>query len=232
MDTDDLTEQILDDLGEDYTELVRAVQAREATISFDELHEKLLLFEASLQTQSHSSRLGPVIANSFTKNSSNNKWRPSRTNWRPSYSSIGNNFRSPSIANFQPATTPNQVRNSRLPARSYLGHCQICGTQGHTAKCCPSFTLVPVHGSTSPNPSNDMPSSWNPQANFSSPSPSTTASWLLDSGASHHVTADLNNLFLHIPYNGHDDVMLGDGSNLPISHTGPTNGGHSYAGRH
>jgi hypothetical protein len=194
MDTNDLTEQILDGLGEDYTELVRAVQAREAAISFDELYERLLLFEASLQTQSHSSRLGPVTANSFTKNSSNNNWRPSRTNWRPSYSLIGNNFRSPSIANFRPATTPNQVRNSRLPARPYLGHCQICGTQGHTAKRCPSFTLVPVHGSTSANSSNGMHSSWNPQANFSSPSPSTTASWLLDSGASHHVTADLNNL--------------------------------------
>jgi len=65
-----------------------------------------------------------------------------------------------------------------------------------------------------------MHSSWNPQTNFSSPSPSTTASWLLDSGASHHVTADLNNLSLHTPYNGQDDVMLGDGSNLPISHIG------------
>jgi hypothetical protein len=88
MDTDDLTEQILDGLGEDYTELVRAVQAREAAISFDELHEKLLLFEASLQTQSHSSRLGPVTANSFTKNSNNNNWRPSRSNWRPFYQYI------------------------------------------------------------------------------------------------------------------------------------------------
>jgi hypothetical protein len=194
MDTDDLIEQILDGLDEDYTELVRAVQNREAAISFDELHEKLLLFEASLQTRSQSSRLGPITANSFTKNSSNNNWRPSRTNWRPFSSPIGNNLRSPSIANFRPATFPNQVRNNHLPARLYLGHCQMCGTQGHTAKCCPSFHLVPVHGSNTANSSNGMPSSWNPQANFSSSSPSTAASWLLDSGASHHVTADLNNL--------------------------------------
>nr|TKS05086.1 hypothetical protein D5086_0000131830 [Populus alba] len=61
LDADDLTEYILDGLDEDYTELVRAVQAREAAISFDELHEKLLLFEASLQTRSHPSRLGPVL---------------------------------------------------------------------------------------------------------------------------------------------------------------------------
>ncbi|KAG6788032.1 hypothetical protein POTOM_004085 [Populus tomentosa] len=123
-------------LDEDYTELVRVVQAREAAISFDELHEKLLLFEASLQTRSHSSR------------------------------------------------------------------------------------LVPINGSTTATSSTGMPSSWNPQANFSSSSPSSNASWLLDSGASHHVTADLNNLSLHTPYNGQDDVMLGDGTTLPISHTG------------
>jgi hypothetical protein len=220
MDTDDLTKQILDGLDEDYTELVQVVQAREAAISFDELHEKLLLFEASLQTRSQSSRLGPITANSFTKNSSNNNWRPSRTNWRPFFSPIGNTLRSLPIANFRPATFPNQVRNNHLPARLYLGHCQMCGTQGHTAKRCPSFHLVHVHGSNIANSSNGMPSSWNPQANFSSSSLSTAASWLLDSGTSHHVTADLNNLSLHTPYNGQDDVMLGDGTNLPISHTG------------
>jgi len=220
MDTDDVTEQILNGLDEDYTKLVRAVQAREAAISFDELHEKLLLFEASLQTQSQSSRLGPITANSFTKNSSNNNWQPSRTNWRPFSSPTRNNLRSSSTANFRPAMFPNQGRNNRLPAHPYLGHCQMCGTQGHTAKRCPSFQLVHVHGPNSASSSNGMPSPWNPQANFSSSSPSIATSWLLDSGASHHVTADLNNLSLHTPYTGHDDVMLGDGTNLPISHTG------------
>lgn len=72
LDADDLTEHILDGLDEDYTKIVRAVQTREAVISFDELHEKLLLFEASLQTRSHSSQLGPVTTNSFTKHPHNN----------------------------------------------------------------------------------------------------------------------------------------------------------------
>ena len=31
------------------------------------------------------------------------------------------------------------------------------------------------------------------------------STWLLDSGASHHVTADLNNLSLYSPYNGSID---------------------------
>nr|GLL33824.1 uncharacterized protein LOC109154184 [Ipomoea trifida] len=50
-------------------------------------------------------------------------------------------------------------------------------------------------------------------------------SWLLDSGASHHVTIDLSNLALHTPYDGTDEVMIGNGSGLPISHTGHSNGG-------
>ena len=46
---------------------------------------------------------------------------------------------------------------------------------------------------------------------------------LLDSGASHHMTSDIANLSLHNPYNGGNDVILGDGSGLSISHTGCVN---------
>ncbi|KAH7523338.1 hypothetical protein JRO89_XSUnG0081800 [Xanthoceras sorbifolium] len=49
MNEDDLIDQILDNLGDDYKELVRAVQACDSSISFDELHEKLLNFEAILE---------------------------------------------------------------------------------------------------------------------------------------------------------------------------------------
>ena len=43
--------------------------------------------------------------------------------------------------------------------------------------------------------------------------------WFLDSGASHHVTADLNNLILHAPYDGPDDIVIGDGIGLHITHS-------------
>ncbi|PON75187.1 hypothetical protein PanWU01x14_045390 [Parasponia andersonii] len=46
--------------------------------------------------------------------------------------------------------------------------------------------------------------------------PETTNSpaWLLDSGASYHVTSNLSNLSLHTPYIGSNDVMIVDGSGL------------------
>ena len=46
--------------------------------------------------------------------------------------------------------------------------------------------------------------------------------WILDSGATHHLTTDLNNLALHQPYAGGEEVTIADGSGLPISHTGST----------
>ncbi|CAA3003286.1 PREDICTED: uncharacterized protein LOC109123679, partial [Olea europaea subsp. europaea] len=50
LDDEDLTEKILDNFGENYKEIVRTVQARDSPIGFDELHVKLLSFEASLPT--------------------------------------------------------------------------------------------------------------------------------------------------------------------------------------
>ncbi|RVW87968.1 Retrovirus-related Pol polyprotein from transposon RE1 [Vitis vinifera] len=65
------------------------------------------------------------------------------------------------------------------------------------------------------------PAPWQAQANVTTIIPSNTT-WLLDSGASHHVTTDLHNLALHSPFDGTDEIMIDDGSGLPISHTGST----------
>jgi hypothetical protein len=49
LDEEEITDKILDGLGDDYKELVRVVQAKDTSITFKEFHEKLLNFEASLQ---------------------------------------------------------------------------------------------------------------------------------------------------------------------------------------
>ena len=91
VDNEDLTDKILEELGDDYKELVRAVQAKEKAISFDELHEKLLMFEASLQTTTKvvhfpptthlssrtSSRYPPTNVGRSTSNISGGNWRSS-----------------------------------------------------------------------------------------------------------------------------------------------------------
>ncbi|WVZ15147.1 hypothetical protein V8G54_012713 [Vigna mungo] len=44
--------------------------------------------------------------------------------------------------------------------------------------------------------------------------------FLVDSGATHHVTNDLDNLALHHPYTGPDSLFMGNGSGLNITHYG------------
>jgi hypothetical protein len=143
LDEEEITDKILDGLGDEYKELVRAVQARDTSITFEELHEKLLNFEVSLQSTPLEPHHFPATANP-TYRTNNKSWRPSQpqgtttTNWRPSYNST----------NRSPAGT---TTGSRNPPRPYLGHCQICRIQGHTAKRCPSFRLVPVQNSPTSN---------------------------------------------------------------------------------
>ncbi|PON37593.1 hypothetical protein PanWU01x14_319140, partial [Parasponia andersonii] len=44
-------------------------------------------------------------------------------------------------------------------------------------------------------------------------------SCLLDFGASHHITGDLTNLSLHSDYHDPDDIYIGDGKGMKITHT-------------
>jgi len=55
-------------------------------------------------------------------------------------------------------------------------------------------------------------------ANYTSTSNATNNKWLMDSAVSHNITGDLNNLSIHSEYNGTDEVVLGNGLGLTISH--------------
>ena len=76
---------------------------------------------------------------------------------------------------------------------------------------------VALGGSAAPQQPQQQ--TWQPRANVAVMN-GDSSTWLLDSGASHHMTSDIANLSLHTPYNGGDEVMLGDGSGLNITHTG------------
>ena len=214
VDIEDLSERILEGLGFEYTELAKAVQARDTPISFDELHEKLLNFEASIHNTNNTAQpyfptsahlanrafsgLGPLPHSTYSSSR--------HTGWCPT------NSYHPRFSN----SSPPNPHNSRPSQKPYLGFYQICRIQGHIAKYCPSYKFIPVATPTNNN-SGLLKSPWQPKAHCATNSPHSN-SWLLDSGASHHVTSDLNNLSLHTPYNGPDNIMIGDGTGLPITH--------------
>jgi hypothetical protein len=61
------------------------------------------------------------------------------------------------------------------------------------------------------------------QANFFVPLGGLGQNWYPDSGATHHVTSDLQNLnHRYIKYTGSDQVHIGNGNGLTIQNTGDT----------
>ena len=56
------------------------------------------------------------------------------------------------------------------------------------------------------------------QAYISSPTVVNDKAWFLDSGETHHVTADGDSLPTKTKYSGTAELAIGDGSTLPISH--------------
>ncbi|KAL9226752.1 hypothetical protein vseg_002526 [Gypsophila vaccaria] len=112
----------------------------------------------------------------------------------------------------------NPEGTSQLPKDVTI--CQYCSYEGHTFPVCrnfkkahPFFTLTPY---TRPNryPNNSS------RANTVVATVPNSPSWLVDSGATHHLTNDLSVLASHTPYDGPNDVLIGDGSSLPISNMG------------
>jgi hypothetical protein len=68
LDIEDLIEKVLDNLGDGYKELVRVVQARDSPITFEELYEKLLNFEAPLKLPKPKSSPFPATTNLTSHN--------------------------------------------------------------------------------------------------------------------------------------------------------------------
>ena len=84
----------------------------------------------------------------------------------------------------------------------------MCQTFGHTAPHCPQLQ----HQGYRQQPS----------ANLVLRNPVGTVKWFPKTSANQHVTPDLATLTTSEPYLGNDNLHVGDGKGLPISHIGHT----------
>nr|XP_018461657.1 PREDICTED: uncharacterized protein LOC108832699 [Raphanus sativus] len=219
MDPEDQLEAILEGLPDEYKNVSDQIEGRDLTPSLTEVHEKLINFEAKLQaSMAVPAPSAPVTANAVGYRG-NNKHHTNRNNQQ----------RGPYRGNQQPRPAQSQYspRPAQYTPRPYLGRCQICGVHGHSARTC--SVLQQQHNDYHTQPRSYAP--WQPRANMVA-SPYDPNAWLLDSGATHHITSDLNNLALHQPYTGGEDVTIADGTGLQIASTGEgSQNGGSLAAR-
>ncbi|CAJ2654481.1 unnamed protein product [Trifolium pratense] len=81
--------------------------------------------------------------------------------------------------------------------------CQFCDKPGHSAKICYKIRGFPKRYGTKPT------------ANIAqNQAAKQNASWIMDTGASHHISQDLQQLTLANSYPGADQVTVGDGTGL------------------
>ncbi|CAH9057854.1 unnamed protein product, partial [Cuscuta europaea] len=93
--------------------------------------------------------------------------------------------------------------------------CRFCNFQGHVVKDCRKLArfLRENHLTVSPSVHTTMTTS-------ALSGPSTP--WMFDSGASHHAASGVASLQEFSTYDGPDEIHLGNGTSLPISHVGRT----------
>ncbi|KAL9427084.1 hypothetical protein AB3S75_033803 [Citrus x aurantiifolia] len=93
--------------------------------------------------------------------------------------------------------------------------CQICLRTSHTANICWKLEEFIASGSYRPPPNRNPKSTY--LANIEGP---TDANWYLDSGATHHLTNDINNMHVSEAFTGISKLVVGNGAGLSITHVG------------
>lgn len=204
---EDLMVHILSQLGDDYSTIAAAIKVLDTPLSYSELFDRLTDFERALKETTPISDSIPTTVNYTSRNSGvQNRYNNNNRNNRSSYQLRG----------AQPQWN-NQNSNTNRPNRSNQ-FCQYYNIPGHLTKEC----LNPARFLREHNITTDTTKPPTPTAHVTTSAPASPQ-WLFDTGASNHVASDHNTLHQVSEYGGPDEIVLGDGTSLSITHTG-----HSY----
>ena len=209
LDSFELVSFFLAGLGSEYDSLVTSVQTRVDPLSIEDLYGHLLTHEIRLAHHQPAVDLSLANAN-FTAPTSSA--RGGRSGKSPAYFQSN---RGPTTTNQR--TNRGRGRGGRGGSSSNRPTCQVCNKPGH-------FALQCYHRFDSSYASEARPSM---QALLATPSAPQDPNWYTDSGATHHLTADLGNLNLRADdYNGPDQIRVGNGTGLSVKHVGSTQLSH------
>ncbi|CAA0842158.1 Unknown protein, partial [Striga hermonthica] len=214
---------LLAGLGSDYNPVVISITSRTEACSMMEAYSILLSFESRLEsTDSTNEGDGSFLAANLVTHSPNRGGRGF------------NSFRGRS--NGQNQTNRGGRSNGRSGSSRGRGgrgfgnnraRCQICGYNNHTVdKCYYRFDMNFVPKSQNSNGSYqgqaNSTMSLASMVNYGSQSSegSQDMIWFPDSGATHHITNELNNLTLASEYGGNETIQTANGTGMLIAHSG------------
>lgn len=186
---------ILSQLGDDYNTIAAAIKVRDNPLSYSELFDKLTDYERELKDTSSMVESTPLTVNYTSRQQGSNYHNSAPRNNR-SYDSGGQHggHHRTSITNV---------------------FCQYCNIPGHLTRDCRKIAIFLGEN----NVTTDKTTT--PVANVTTSAPASP-SWLVDIGASNHVTSDKHTLHQISEYGGPDEIVLGDGTGLSISNIGNT----------
>jgi hypothetical protein len=227
VDNEELLHMILKGLPKEFAPFASAIRTRDDSISFEKLSVLLQTEEQSMAVASESfsnSALAMFVSNNHKPNNSFNVGQGyNRGRGRNSFNR-GRGGRSFNSYPPQHQTQLSQSSNPTSQPSSQPGFqgkyerptCQICWKIGHYAVDCYHRMDFAYQGKNPPTKLAAMANASNLQYTQNS------ETWLTDSGAFDHITASASALTTPTPYQGTEQVTVGNGQNLPIQSIGNT----------
>uniref|UniRef100_A0A2N9GBG4 Integrase catalytic domain-containing protein n=1 Tax=Fagus sylvatica TaxID=28930 RepID=A0A2N9GBG4_FAGSY len=243
IDDEDLLHIILKGLPREFGPFCSSIRTRNAPVSFEEIMVLLQTEEQSLAESFDSGKdlnsmamfasAAPNNRNtqsSFYVHNYQNRGRGRNNNHRGRGRFSSNNHSNASTQgntqfsnNQYPSSNAFTQGNAQF-SQNFQGKsensrplCQICGKLGHQALDCYHRMDFAYQGRHPPARLAAMASTSN------SSQIQAGETWLTDTGATDHLTSNLDNLTGHTPYQGHDQVAVGNGQAIPIKNVGTEN---------
>ncbi|KAK4424666.1 Retrovirus-related Pol polyprotein from transposon RE1, partial [Sesamum alatum] len=191
---DEVIAYLLAGLGPDYDPFVTSMTTKSEPLTLDEVYSHLASFEARQLRHQTEMQLNPTSSANFAgRGSQRIRGRGDRGRGRPPR-------RGPHPQSFNNRGA-RRGNNSRSP-------CQICGKTSHTAVTC-WYRMDESYQTEQPSAAMATSSSYKIDPN-----------WYSDTGATDHITSDLDRLALRDRYHGDEQVQVGNGAGLQILHIG------------
>jgi hypothetical protein len=218
----EFTAYLLVGLGPEYDPFVTSVTTRVEPLSMDTLFGHLLAHESRIAQHHQSDSLFPT-ANIAARSPNPHRGRDNHKSF-PRSSGQGFRSRGRAYQNYVSASrsqgghtshslhscpNPSMGPPRSSPHMGFRSTCQVSGKMGHSALTC-YHRFNQAYQASGPNLT----------AYTAASSHSRDLNWYPETGATHHITSDLNNLSLSEAYDGPDEIQVGNGTRLAIQNTG------------